>query len=414
VTVDLALPDIFIDLAIGEDDDPWVEVASSGARDLLGLSFQQGADRFDGVTGKYEPGRLTSLRIANDDGRFDPTNLDGPYVADGRSQVHAMRGIRWRAVYDDPTIDPMFTGFIDAAPITYAGALWSQVAITATDGSAVLTAFDGTEQSPQGAGENTGLRIHRIADNGGWPLGLRDIDVGKTTVQATTLAQNAWTEMQLVADTELGELYFDGRGFLRFRNRHAMYTEDRSRVSQATFSNRPDGGALPWESIVLSNDLAQLRNRIRISRVGGTLQVVDDTDSQLRYGFAGQPLVRPWGRQDLLMEDDGTALQYANYVLFQSSDIETRFESMVIEPQANPSVLFPQVLGRRLGDRVTVVLFTPDDRVIERDVFIRGIHHSLDTGRWTTTWSLQDASKFSFFVLDDDTLGRLDLNRLAF
>jgi hypothetical protein len=47
-------------------------------------------------------------------------------------------------------------------------------------------------------------------------------------------------------------------------------------------------------------------------------------------------------------------------------------------------------------------------------VFIRGIEHSIGLDTWQTRFVFQDATKFSFFVLDHATLRVLDTNALSY
>jgi hypothetical protein len=65
------------------------------------LSFNtgRGASRADGPVLRFEAGHAT-VTLDNSDRRFDPTNLSGPYVAGGRTQVEPMRKVRISAVYD--------------------------------------------------------------------------------------------------------------------------------------------------------------------------------------------------------------------------------------------------------------------------------------------------------------------------
>jgi hypothetical protein len=408
------LPDVELQLALNTGDpDPWVTVAT-GANLFLSGSTSQGSSRFDGVTVRYEPGRLTAV-VDNRGGEFDATNPSSPYRAAGRTLLNPRRGVRLRATWASPDEEPLFTGFLDAIPHTYEDRDVSMATITATDGSKVLENFNGIEQSPAGEGEDTGARINRIADNAQWPEELRDIDTGNTTVQATTLAGVARTEMLLTADSEIGELYFDGWGKLRFRRRHAMYTEERSAVSQATFGDRPPELPFADPGPTIAYDDQQLRNRVQVARKGGTVQVVEDIESQIRYSWnGGTPMPSTWSRNDFIMETDDEALAYAQYVLYQNKDADLRFEDMEINPLAAPDALFPQVLGRRLGDRITVNKRRTDGSVITRDVFIRGISHVLAPQSWRTKWVFQSAAKFSFLVLDGSVVGRLDENALGY
>jgi hypothetical protein len=54
---------------------------------------------------------------------------------------------------------------------------------------------------------------------------------------------------------------------------------------------------------------------------------------------------------------------------------------------------------------------------VVKDCFIRGITHTWSASplSWTTTFTLQSASRYgSFFVLNDPVLGQLDNNALIF
>jgi len=42
------------------------------------------------------------------------------------------------------------------------------------------------------------------------------------------------------------------------------------------------------------------------------------------------------------------------------------------------------------------------------------VQHESDGTYWKTTWIPQAADRYSFFVLDDATLGRLDNNALSY
>lgn len=373
-----------------------------------GGTVSRGTSRFDGVYGRAEAGTM-KIDLANEDRRFDPTNLDGPYVAAGETQVKAGRAARLRVTHlaTGVTYD-LFRGFVEEPVLQYAGGT-ATTTFVCVDGTTVVADYNGVAGAAVGGGEDTGARINRVLDNIGWPAEERTIAAGQTTVQSTELSANAWAEICLVADTEIGEVFFDVDGKITFRNRHAILSDPRSATSQATFGD--DTGELPFaaDGIIVSADLTQTKNLIRVSRVGGTQQTASDADSRAEFR------TRTWGRSDLLHQTDAAVADYADYVLYLLKDYEVRVTSIAVNPLADPDNLWPQVLGRKLGDRVTV-RFTPPgggDR-ISRDVFIRGISHDIGTATWTTTFVFQDATKFAFLVLDHPTLGRLDHNALAY
>jgi len=381
-------------------DNLWVDLSHPA----LSLDISRGSQRFDGPTVRYEASRATYV-LDNSDRSLDPTNLAGPYVAAGVTQVTPMRGVRSRATWAGVTY-ALFRGFVDDWQINWDDP-WSDATVHCTDGVKVLANYNGVAVGAVGAGDDTGARIGRLLDNAGWPATDRALDAGNTTVQATTLAANTWTETLLTADTEAGEVYVDGSGRVVFRRRQASQLDARSSTSQATFGDGP--GELIYESVKVAYDDTQVRNVVRISRVGGTQQIASDAASQAQY------LNHSWERSDLIMQTDAEAANYAGYVLFQNKDAELRFTELVINPHADETNLFPQVLGRELGDRITVKRRPPGGgAVISRDCFIRGIKHTLKDKRWKTTWTLQSAAKYSFFTLDNAILGVLDSNALGF
>lgn len=549
------------------------------------VHIQRGANRNAPVL-RYEAS-TAEIELNNQDRRFDPTNLSGPYVAGGVTQVTPMRVVRIFAEWGGMTRE-LFRGFADEWVVSYDGPNASFCKLLATDATKVLANRERTAVAGVGAGEDSGARIDRILDSADWSATDRNIFPGDTTLQATTLAGNVWTEMLLVQDTEFGELFVDQHGAVQYRNRQSIMTRQRSISAQATFGDEPatsiettinyatnpsvettitgwSGGGfanpptvaqssaqamfgtdsllgtwddasggdlpqiqyeatgltsgavytvsvyayvptgspnvalfvpgpdiwgtntgttvdawvrltwtgsvvgstmlvqlwpfnstttagqqvyldglqieegitataycdgdqancewdgtdhasmsrrlpeLPYAELELSNDGDVLVNRATISRVGGTEQVADDSASQALN------LIRTHTRNDLLMQTDAVAAEYATFLLHTAKDPELRFSAMSVKPHRAESSLFPQVLGRRLGDRIRILRRPPGGGTITREVFIRGIEHTMTyEGDWVTKWTLQSATKWSFLILDHTTLGLLDSNALAY
>lgn len=170
---------------------------------------------------------------------------------------------------------------------------------------------------------------------------------------------------------------------------------------------------LATAAITRASDDTTIVNDVQATRVGGALQEVTDAASVTKYLFP-----RTYPRSDLILINDSDALNWANWVLYIGKTGENRFESIDIDPQDDPLNLWPQVLGREIGDRIQVMTRpagTPT--VIAKDCFIAGISHVFNAidSTWLTTWTLQDATKYgSFLTLDNLTLGRLNFNALTF
>jgi hypothetical protein len=220
--------------------------------------------------------------------------------------------------------------------------------------------------------------------------------------------------MQLATDSEVGELYMDGQGRVVFRNRQAILTDARSSTAQGVFGGlpgtvHPAGTERECALVSRPDDDTTLANDIQATRVGGALQEAQDPASESTYLFA-----RSYSRSDLILQDDPTTMQWADYVLYLAKGDEFRIDEVTITPGVDPDNLFPQALGRELGDRVEVWKRPPNVTAYSKDLFIRGIDHQFTPLWWQTKWTTQNAARYSFFVLDDPILGVLDSNALGY
>ena len=266
------------------------------------------------------------------------------------------------------------------------------------------------------SGDATGTRVRRVLDYAGWPgYGLstsadRDLDTGSSTVGEHNLSGgSALDYLQTLHDTEQGQMYMglDGAlssdGVFKFvwRQRHALITASRSNTSQATFS---DSGALRYADLELSYDETKVYNEARVTRTGGADQVTQDATSQGRY------FRRTYEKSGLLYSSDNDSFDHATWAVNRYKDPATRIEAVIIKPLDNPSGLWPQVLGREIGDRITV-----ERNGVSKEVIIEGKEIDYDGEDWTTTFRCSPADLGPYWLLDDATFSVLDTSTvLAF
>jgi hypothetical protein len=394
---------------------------SSISQWVLSFTVTRPSTRLAGPLWNYQQG-IASIVLDNSDGRFDPDNLAGPYVISGATELLPMVPVRVRAVFAGITY-ALYSGYADGwmpAQVTYAGG-YAELTLPATDAFKVLTGITlPALGSPEGSGAATGARVNDILTRAGWWTSAEysAVGPGSSTVQGTLLGDTALNLMQIAADSEIGQLYVSGAGAVTFRGRQQILTEARSNTVQAVFgdlpgTSHPAGTELACAAIGRASDDTTIANDVQATHVGGTLQQVQDAASIARYLFP-----RSYARSDLILQGDPDALAWAQWVLYIAKGGEDRFESLAVDPAADPANLWPQVLGREIGDRIQV--WTRPAGVaspVSKDCFIAGITHAWDSvaSTWLTTFSLQDASKYgSFFTLDNPTLGQLDGNALAF
>ncbi len=387
--------------------DIWADVTQY----VRSWSVKRGAGKGDSPTLRFDPG-TASIEFNDGFRYFDPENLAGPYVSAGVTQVEAMRRVRIRAVWNGITY-PIFRGYADDFIPSYQGKSWTYTTVPATDGSVFLARERAALLTPVGAGEDSGARVTRILDAVGWPSTDRVIVNGDTSLQATSMTGSANTELQLVQDTEQGEVYIDAQGRIVFRNRKAVITNNRSVVSQAMFG---DGGyaatgEIPYADAIPSTPGDTLVNTVAAAAVGGIEQNVSDPVSVSRY------LIKSHTRDDLIMQNDNTALQWANWLKYQFGTPRRRFARLQFNrPTPNVEAVFwPAMLGRDFGDRITVTRRPAGGGApIVRDCIVRGVEHQSDGASWTSAFVLQGADRFSFFTVNDNNLGRVGLNAIAY
>ncbi len=197
-----------------------------------------------------------------------------------------------------------------------------------------------------------------------------------------------------------------------FRSRARFFTDTRTTVSQATFGDDPavPTTELPYADVTVTYDDTTLWNGAIIGNNGGVAQVVVDAASQAKYG----PVV--YDQESLIANDDWQSANYAEYIIAAAAQPELRFSQITVDPLADPANLYPLVLGRQLGDRITIKRRPPGGgAAIIRDVIIRGISHQFTDSAWLTTWTLQDATAIPQpFIIGDAVNGVIGVSNIGY
>jgi hypothetical protein len=401
------------DTATWGPDVVWTDI-SAYVRHRGGVETRR---RFARDVAAWDAGTM-SVVLDNRDGRFSPANMSGPYVvgdaegllddngdpilddngdpildesSGGITEIRPWRPVRLRATHNAVTYD-VFRGYVLAWVEGYVdgpGGGDAICTIRCVDELARLSLFDGLEQTEQGAGEVSGLRVHRILDNAGHS-GERNVDIGRVTMQATTLAQNAVADLKLVADSEGGALFIDADGTVVFEHQYALLENTRSNTVQATFGD--DAGELDYHDIQVAYDGDLLTNIASFARVGGTAQTSADNTSRALYGDSR------FARSDLVCESDAQVLGLAEFYVQRYKDPEFRVTQISVKPRKDPDGLWPQVLGRQVRDLVRVSRRPAGGHTITRDCFIAGISHRFTGDDWSTTFDLWSATPYTEFT----------------
>lgn len=261
------------------------------------------------------------------------------------------------------------------------------------------------------ANETTGARVDRVLDIVGWPGGDRDTEAGASTLGA---AQNiegksALDHLLAVEQTEQGRFFMTGAGDAAFYSRN-------HEVAVTTEASFTDGEV---DAIEFDYSDDNLVNDCTVTRESGLPQRAQDATSIAAYWRMSETL------SGLLYSTDNEALAMAEWRVANLATPTLRPSQITFKPLINLPDLFPRVLARELGDRVSVTKTLDGDDVVV-DAVIEGITHDFRGGmHWSTSWNLSPlqygqfgpggGSGATYVKLNDSTLGRLDNNnRLGF
>lgn len=371
-------------------------------RDHAGISINRGATRNKGPYFRSQAGKCT-FTLDNRDGDFDPLNLSGTWVSAGVSQLRP--GLVVVVTYTLDSVAggcPLFIGTVQSWDVKYPRSGSDSVAVvTCVDAIGEFAASDLPASPSQGSGENAGNRINRILDNAGWSSQWRDIDDdGAETLQPTEMAQPAWTEMLLTADSANGYLFADCSGYLVYRTKSRF-----PRTPVALFAT----GGVPVDSVEVGSDADQIYNMVKLARKGGVVQGVRDETSEALYN------TRSYSRSDLLVSTNDLVSISAGHILSQFKDLQQRVEAVkVTAAQDTTSAHWQTILSLDLLDRVSTTFDTTDSRTVTIEGLVRGINITIKPFVWSWTFATAQAPEaLGTFVLDHAQLGVLDTGTLA-
>jgi hypothetical protein len=186
-----------------------------------------------------------------------------------------------------------------------------------------------------------------------------------------------------------------------FERQYALMENARSNTIQATFGDG-SGTELPCADIMVAYNGDLVRNIAAFAMVGSSAQVAADNTSRALYGDLRE------SRTDLVCDSDAQALALATGWVQRYKDPELRVTQIVIRPRSKPSVLFPQVLGRRVRDLIRVVVRPGGGETITRDCHIAGITHTISGADWVTVFDLWSASVYQTYATSRWDVGTWD------
>ena len=350
---------------------------------------------------QFQTGQLT-LRIVDQNGDFNPTNPSGPYY----ELLTPMKKVQISATYGATTYS-LFSGFItsyvntqpkDATEVAY-------TTITAVDAFRLASNAQISTVTGATAGNLSGTRINQILDQIDWPATMRDVDAGLTTMQADPgTARTSLDAMQTVATSEYGALYVNTDGEFVFQDRAVTAGSIGGTVT--TFND--DGTGISYANAMWKLDDDLIFNSAQISRSGGSPQTAINQPSIDKY------FIHSYNLQDLLMQTDAVALDYAQAYVASRAETSVRCDGIELDLYTNnynSGIL--AALELDFFDPIRVVTTQPGGSTLDKTLQIFGVANTITPNSFrvffTTLEPVIDA-----LILNNNIYGTLDYNVLSY
>jgi len=311
---------------------------------------------------QYEAGTAV-VRVYDVDGAWNPQNVNSPYYP----LLIPLRKVRISAT-TDTTQEFLFSGYTTEYRYTYDQAEQvGYVDIYVADAFRLYQLSQVTTVTGATAGQDTGTRIGKILDAISFPTSMRTLDTGNSLCQADPATNRASLSALKNAEfSEQGAFYIDGSGNAIFKNRNAVV----SSISGTPIEFNQTTG-IPYRNLVFAFDDKLIINQSQMTRVGGTLQSAQNTDSIAKYFAHG------YNQTDLVIDTDANALNIARTYVATRAETTIRIDAMTVD-LLDPDVPTDTMIGLDYFSNCRITNVQPDGSTIVKTLQVQGLN-------WTIT-----------------------------
>lgn len=362
------------------------------------VGIRRGRNR---IVNKFEAGRADVV-LYDQNGDWNPMNPAGAYYPN----LVPLRQIIIYATYLGVDYY-LFSGFITNYDTGFrqGNEDLSTVTLRCVDGTKLLASSLLSTVSGAPAGQLSGARVNALLDAVEWPVSLRNVDTGDSTLQADPgTSRTALEALNTVQDSEFGGLFVDAQGQVDFVSRNNLIATP----ATAAYSFSDDGTGISYTNAIVAFDDTNLVNDVTVTRSGGTAQNAYDQPSIDKY------FLHSGTRSGILVQTDTEALNQAQGILATRKDPEVRVDSIQLNlyDDTNPTKPLSGV-DIELLDGVMVTKTMPGSTSVTQPSLVQGIHHDITKSSWMTTLFTSEPL-LAGFVLDSPISGILDSDVLSY
>jgi len=251
----------------------------------------------------------------------------------------------------------------------------------------------------------SGTRINQILDQIDWPATMRDIDAGLTTLQNDPgTLRTSLGALQTVAQSEYGAFYVDANGEFVFQDRAVTAGSIGGTVT--TFND--NGTGIPYANANWKLDDTLVFNSSTVTRAGGSPQTAINQPSIDKY------FIHSYQIQDLLMQTDAVALDYAQAYTASRAETSVRCDSIELDlytPNYNTGII--AALDLDFFDPIRVVTTQPGGSTLDKTLQIFGVQNTITPNSFRVVFTTLEPV-IDALILNNNIYGTLDYNVLSY
>lgn len=334
------------------------------------VAIRRGRNR---ITSKFEFGSADVI-LYDQNGDWNPTNPTSAYYPN----LLPLRQIIIYATYLGVDYY-LFSGFITDYDTGFrqGNEDLSTVTLRCVDAFKLLAGSAVSTISGTPAGQLSGARVNAILDAIDWPVSLRNIATGDSTLQADPgTSRSTLDALQTVESSEFGGIFVDGQSDIVFVSRTQLI----QRPATSIYNFSDDGTNISYQNAVVAYDDTNIINDVTVKRLNGIDQnAFDQTSIDTYFLHSGI-------RDGILVQTDTESLNQAKSILATRKDPEIRIDSIQLNLYDDFNPNKPKAgVDIDLLDGITVTKTMPGSTSITQPSLVNAIHHDITKASWITT-----------------------------
>jgi len=305
----------------------------------------------------YEAGTCT-VRVLDPNSYFNPQNTSSPYYG----YLSPLRKIRVAATTATAQ-EFLFSGYVDTYKYYYpTGQEIGYVDIVCSDAFRLFQMANVSTVSGATAGQTTGTRVTKILDQVSFPITMRVIDTGSTTVQVDPgTARSSLAAIKAAEFAEQGAFFIRPDGQAEFKDRSDVINS----LKPAPIEFNQTTG-IPYSDLKYAFDDKLIINQASMTRIGGAAQVATNVDSSAKYFPHGTTVT------DMIPETDAQVFNIAKIYVATRAETTIRIDAMTVD-LLDPAVPTNTMIGLDYFDNVKITNIQPDGSTIVKTLQVQGL-----------------------------------------